>query len=342
LALISITGASLLSACSDTDTNETPRPSDGVEATGAPENSELGPVPDAEVLLATLEQTREVLGACSAVATTSSRRLTRICGVIQEQHEVLVRLIDAGGLETGNAATSTSEASDRAEETSSEEAASTGDDSEAQASAAAKAKTEAEAEAETTVATVLAAQSTGDEIAATLVTVSPTNLPTLMALHGQRAAAAETLGAPVKWPDVEGPLEAGAITVLAGLRQAVYGFEVLVARSTEKEREVYNEALIPLREASRIVTELAGPAAPVAPLGYGLPSGVATKEERRQLAKDLLAALPQAVIAGSAARAGDEDAITGTLRLLSLSVRLGTSFRVPMDPFPGLTVPASP
>ncbi len=331
---MSITVATLLSACSDTGTNATPRPSDGVEATAVSDDALLAPVADAEVLLATLEQTREVLGTCSVVATTASRRLTRICGVIQEQHDVLVRLIEAGGLQAGDDSTATSAPGD--------EAASTEDTNEAQASAAAKAKAEAEAEAELTVAAVLAKQSTGKDIVATIVSVSPTNLPTLMALHGQRAAAAEILGASVKWPDVEGPLGAGAITVLAGLRQAVYGFEVLVARSTEKEREAYKEALIPLREASRTVTELAGTAAPVAPLGYGLPSDVVDQEERRQLATDLLTALPQAVIAGSAARAGDEDAIVGTLRLVSLSVRLGTSFRVPTDPFPGLTVPAVP
>lgn len=357
---MSMTGAALLSACSDSDVDDAPLPSDGVEPTREPDPSVVADVPDAEMLLTTLTATREVLTACSAAADTASRRLTRICAVIDEQHDVLVRLIDAGGLEIGDSATATSVPGDDAATTAdadaatstsndkgsndkgSDEAASPGELSEAEASAVAKAKVKAEAEAETTVATLLAEQSTGASIVDALVAVSPTNLPTLMALHGQRAAAAEILGAPVKWPLVEGPLGPGAITVLAGLRQAVYGFEILVSRSTEKERETYNEALRPLREALRTVTELAGAAAPVAPLGYGLPSDVGNKEERRRLATDLLAALPQAVIAGSAARAGDKNAIGGTLRLMSLSVRLGTSFRVPAAPFPGLTVPTAP
>lgn len=351
LALISMTGATLLSACSDTGADDDPRPSDGVDGTGAPDNSETGPVPDAEVLLATLEQTRQVLGVCSTVSATTSRRLTRICGVIQEQHEVFVRLIEAGGLEKGDNSAATHEPADQAASTTASDAATSPNelsDGDEESGSAEKSSTEdlsekeAEAEAETAVATILAEQSTGAEIVATLVTVSAINLPTLIALHGHRAAAAEILGRPVKWPVVEGPLEAGAITILAGLRQAVYGLEVLVARSTEKEREAYNDALIPLREAARTVTELAGPAAPVAPLGYGLPGDVGTKKERQQLAKDLLSALPQAVIAGSAARAGDKNAIAGTLRLVSLSVRLGTSFRVPTAPFPGLTVPDVP
>lgn len=374
LVILSITGATLLSACTDSGPDDAPGPSDSAEPTKGPAPSDVTDVPDADVLLATLASTREMLAACSAVAETSSRRLKRTCAVIEEQHDVLVRLIDAGGLDIDDGATATSASGDdaistaktdavtstgadenggddRSSDTSSSDTSSSDSDSdqtsstselsEAQASAAAKAQAAAEAEAEMLVATLLAEQSTGASIVDTLAAVSPTNLPTLMALHGQRAAAAEILGATVRWPVVEGPLGSGAITVLAGLRQAVYGFEVLVARSTEKERDAYNEALGPLREASRTVTELAGPAAPVAPLGYGLPSDVGSEDQRRQLAKDLLTALTQAVIAGSAARAGDEDAIAGTLRLMSLSVRLGTSLRVPTTPFPGLTVPAS-
>lgn len=314
---MSIAGTALLSACSESVTDSAPGPSDDVAPTRELEPSVVTDVPDAEVLLATLAATREVLAACSSVAETSSRRLRRICAVITEQHDVLVRLIDAGGLDVQERTTATSVPGD--------------DDA-----------STADIDAEMTIATMLAKQSTGAGIVDTLATVSPTNLPTLLALHGQRAAAAEILGGPVKWPVVEGPLGPGAITVLAGLRQAVYGFEVLASRSTEKERQTYTEALRPLREASRTVTELAGPAAPVAPLGYGLPSGVENRDARRQLAKDLLAALPQAVIAGSAARAGDQDAIAGTVRLMSLSVRLGTIFRVPAAPFPGLRVPADP
>ena len=334
LAILSISGATLLSACSDSGLSDAPGPSDGLGPTREPDPAVSADVPDAEVLLATLTSTRAALAACSTVADTASQRLTRVCAVIEKQHDVLVRLIEAGSLDFDDRATATSLPGD--------EAASTGELSEAEASAVAKARVEAEAEAETTVASVLAEQSTGASIVDALIAVSPTNLPTLMALHGQRAAAAEILGAAVTWPEVAGPLGPGAITVVAGLRQAVYGFEILVSRSTKKERETYSAALRPLREASRTVTELAGEAAPVAPLGYGLPTDVENKEERRQLATDLLTALPQAVIAGSAARAGDRDAIAGTLRLMSLSVRLGMSFAVPTAPFPGLTVPDAP
>lgn len=322
LAVMAITGVTLLSACSDSGLDTDAGPSDGGGSTGGPGPAGVAEITDAAVLLATLTQTREVLAACEAVAENSTRRLRRICTVIEDQRDVLVRLLDAGGLNTDDQATATVVPDDEAAATGGPDAA--------------------EATAEMTVAALLAQQSSGAGMVDTLVTVSPTNLPTLMALHGQRAAAAQILGETLTWPTVQGPLDAGAITVLAGLRQAVYGFEVLVSRSSEKEREKYSKALASLREASRTVTELAGAAAPAAPLGYGLPNEVGTEDERRQLATDLLSALPQAVIAGSAARAGDEDAIGGTVRLMSLAVRLGASFAVPAAPFPGLTVPHDP
>jgi len=173
-----------------------------------------------------------------------------------------------------------------------------------------------------------------------LSAVSGSNLPTLLSLHGVRYACAERLGSPPGRTMLAGPTRAAAITLLAGLRQAVYGFEVLAARSSGEERERHRSALMTLRPLTRTVTELAGPAAPAAPLGYGWEQRLETESDRRRAARELAGALPAAVMAGASARAGDVDAIDGSLQALAAVLGVGVAVGVPVSGFPGLTVPA--
>ncbi len=172
-----------------------------------------------------------------------------------------------------------------------------------------------------------------------LAGASAANLPMLVSLYAERGAAAMLLGARVPWPPLAGPSGADAIGVLGGLRPAVYALEVAAARSSAAERERYEAALAPLRGLTRQVTELAGAAAPVAPLGYGLPGPLTTRAQRTDLVAQALRPLPAAVVAGTGGLAGDHAALSGSVRLLAEVLRVGHPFGLPVTGFPGMSVP---
>ncbi len=190
------------------------------------------------------------------------------------------------------------------------------------------------------LAQLLSRQSSGAVVADELATVSAANIATLMSLHGSRRACVEVLSEQPRSPTLSGPAGAGAITALAGLRQCQYGLEVLAARADDSEQATYLQALGRLRSPTQQLTELAGSAAPAAPLGYGIPSDITTVRQRRALAQQLLRAAAEAVIAGSSARSGDAAAIEGTVALMSVVTAVGESVGVPLSGFPGMTVPA--
>jgi len=179
----------------------------------------------------------------------------------------------------------------------------------------------------------------GEETQRVLRGVSGSNLPTLLSLHGARSAAAARLGFSPGWSPMAGPSGAAAITLLASLRQAVYGFEVLAARSRDQERTGYRAALSALRPLTRAVTDLAGPAAPAPPLGYAWRQPLDTPARRNRAAQELAEPLPAAAMAGASARAGDTDAIAGTLHVMHTVVGVGAGAGLPIVGFPGLTVP---
>ncbi|MGB6023019.1 MAG: hypothetical protein WBG89_11900 [Ornithinimicrobium sp.] len=313
VAMSAMVGAGL-AACSGDASHSPPEPSGDRD-----QESPRAQAPDLAVLEATLTRTRDLI---TAGPTDRDDELTRsvlaIRTALVTQEGVLTTMVQVGGGQDGDqGSTSTSPPFD--------EAATTSDtgrrfDPEEWADA-------------------LARSSLEEEIQDELSEVTGPNLPTLMSLHGQRVAAARLLGASSTSVSVRGPSGAGAITVLAGLRQAAYGLEVLAARSSADERETYREALSALRGPTRRLTELAGGAAPAPPLGYGLPEALSTRRERRDTAQLLFLALSQSIIAGSSARASDDDAIAGTVALMALSVQVGFSFAVPMAGFPGLDVP---
>ena len=173
-----------------------------------------------------------------------------------------------------------------------------------------------------------------------LAEVSRANLPMLLALTAQRGAMAQLFGQEPSWPDLTGPTEAAANNLLNVYRPAVYGFEVIAARSHQEERAAYRAVLGPLRTATRQLTELAGKAAAPAPLGYGLPQDVDTAEARGALAGELMAALPPSIMAQTAAFSGDEAAVAGSVRLLADAVRLAQPWN-PVTGFPGMRVPGA-
>ncbi len=310
MTALAVTG---LTGCSEDPGPARPGPSGG-------EDLAPPPAPDMPVLRATLTRTRASISASAAGEDPdSSRTMDATRTALQTQERVLTQLVQAGG--------DSSETTDMTSAPDSDAATSTGSGPSVDPAV---------------LADVLLQSSLGEVIRQELSTVTGINLPTLMALHGQRVAAARLLGARVSLPALRGPSGAGAITVLAGLRQAVYGLEVLAARSEAGESETYRDALTTLRGPTRMVTALAGAAAPAPPLGYGLPTGLSTSPERREAAQQLLIALSQSVIAGSSARAFNDDAIGGTIALMAMSVEVGTTFNVPMAGFPGLSVPQAP
>jgi hypothetical protein len=278
------------------------------------------PLADTALLLRIWQDTQDLQRDANAVSAPRDRRgalveTRRILGI---QEAVLGRLVRAQGggtsPESGDAATTTPLA-DSASDT-------TGPAPD--------------------LAEVAAALSPLDRLPGSLEGVSPSNLPTLMSLYGVRFAAAQMLGRSLDWTPPAGPSGASAVTLLAGLRQAVYGFEVIAARAGGGERERYRAALTTLRPMMRTVTELAGEAAPAAPLGYGWDARVDSEAARLRAARELSRPLPAAVIAGSSARAGDGDAITGTVQAMATVVGVGREMGVPLSGFPGLSVPELP
>ncbi|MBA2697110.1 MAG: hypothetical protein H0U62_15035, partial [Actinobacteria bacterium] len=168
---------------------------------------------------------------------------------------------------------------------------------------------------------------------------SAANLPMLVSLHGERAAAALLLGGRISWPTLSRPAGARTVGLLAALRPAVYTLEVVAARASGEERGRFESVLASLGGLTRQVTELAGPAAPAAPLGYGLPEPLSTPAQRARLVTQALQPLPAAVVVGTAGLTGDSAGINGSVRLLAEVTRLGHPFGLPVTGFPGMTVP---
>lgn len=178
------------------------------------------------------------------------------------------------------------------------------------------------------------------EVLGALTAVSAPNLPVLIAIAGQRGATAALFGAEPDWPDLTGPTDAAAAGLLSAYHPAVYGFEVLAARSRGDERAAYERVLDPLRQATRQITALAGDAAAPPPLGYGMPEGTDSAEGRARIAGDLTATLAPTIMAATQTFTGDLDAVTGTVRLLAQAVQLARPW-TPMTGFPGLQVPGA-
>ncbi|GGK62036.1 hypothetical protein GCM10011509_08060 [Ornithinimicrobium pekingense] len=174
-----------------------------------------------------------------------------------------------------------------------------------------------------------------------LSTATPTNLLLLASLTAQHVASAAWLGSPVEWGPLPGPSGAAAVPVLAAARPAVFGLEVVAARSApdSDERADYEAVLVPLRGLTRQLSTLAGQAAPVAPLGYDLPEPLETAEERRDLARRLVADLGPATLEAAQRVPGDLAQLTGVVRIVSEAATWGALLGGSRRAFPGMTLP---
>jgi hypothetical protein len=290
---------------------------------------------DVVLMLATLQRTRSLqLLAAGLVAQATSPLLPEIESSLSQQSDVLERLLRAADVDPGPAPVPPTPGTDGAHRSAGQDSAerSAGDDASATSGGVPRADRIA------ALADGLAQDATQDALAE-VAGASAANLPTLVALHGQRAAAAVLLRRRLPWPDPTAPTGPAAVATLVALRQAVYALEVAAARSDGDEREGFEEVLGPVRRLTEEVRALAGPAAPAPPLGYAVPLDLGSARRRSALVATTLAAVPAAVLDGSAALAGDLPGVTGSVRVLAEVVPPAHRLGVALEPFPGLRLP---
>lgn len=177
------------------------------------------------------------------------------------------------------------------------------------------------------------------ELVELVAQASPTNLPMLTSLASAHAVAAEQLGARVAWEPLTGPPGAAAVPILAALRPAIFGLEVLSARSRGEERADYETVLGEVRSLTRQLTTLAGEAAPVAPMGYDLPEPLESARQRRRLSRALVADIAPAALSTVDRVRGEVDHLTSVARVVSSAALWGARLNAQPEPFPGMTLP---
>ena len=168
---------------------------------------------------------------------------------------------------------------------------------------------------------------------------TPTNLAMLCSLAAQHGASAGLLGASVPWPPLAGPAGAPAVQVLAVTRPAVFGLEVVAARSRGEERASYESVLRPLVVVTRQLETLAGETAPVPPLGYDLPEPLETSAQRRELARALVADIAPATLSASVQLPGDAAQLGGVVRIVAETVAWAAALEEELQAFPGMVLP---
>lgn len=171
---------------------------------------------------------------------------------------------------------------------------------------------------------------------ARLAEVSSANLGVLGTLLAQQAAAGTLLGHAPAWPVITGPTRDPAAALLTATRSAVYGFQVLAARTPLKQRGVATTTLTTVRSQSDTLETLAGTSAAPPPMGYQLPFPVTDAASRRRLGQQLLTRLIASTASILNASSPEANAAAGVVQLLSAQVVLGARWGVPLTPFPGL------
>lgn len=338
LAAIAVGLGTVLAGCDGSPTAEDSPVPPGPrrpEATTVPAPSPPS-APDATELTRALTRARQLAATARAISGADGWRRTaheQVRAALDEQVRVLEELLRAGGLPVP---TPSDTVGDRGTVTatvpSPDVGTLTGDAATRTAGAADRAHEQLQGLGRSCLEDV-----STDSLRAVTALSAP-NLPVLAAICGQRGATAALFAADPEWGELTGPTGASAAGVLGAYQPAVYGFEVLAARAHGDEREGYERVLGPLRRTTRQLLDLAGDAATPAPLGYGLPDGTDSVEGRRRLAAALTGALAPAVMGPAQAYVGDYDAVAGTVRLLAEAVHLSRPW-VPMTGFPGLRVP---
>jgi hypothetical protein len=169
--------------------------------------------------------------------------------------------------------------------------------------------------------------------------VSETNVALLASLAAQHHAAARLLGAEPPRPHLAGPGRDLAARLLGSARAAVYGFEVITAQTPTDQRKAPAATLASLESLSSTLERLAGRSASTPPMAYQLPFRVHDAATRTKLARHVLTGLSTSTAALLEAAAGEPDALTGLVLVLSDVVVLGRDWGVPLTPFPGLQQP---
>lgn len=171
---------------------------------------------------------------------------------------------------------------------------------------------------------------------AALAGVSVTHLALLLALTAQRAAAATLLGAPPRWDPPTGPTSQAVVPQLAATRAAVYAFQVVAAQSDKPTRPLALRTLGALQARAAVQEVRAGSAAGPPPLGYRLPFPVDDPRAARRLAGVVLGRLMLESAGAALPLAGDQAALTSTVRWLAETQLLAIQWGGRLAAFPGL------
>lgn len=166
-----------------------------------------------------------------------------------------------------------------------------------------------------------------------------TNRAVLTSLLAQHSEAARLLGAAVHHEPLVGPVGAAAVPVLQVTRPAVFGLEVVAARSRGEERELYESVLRPLQRITRSLTSLAGEAAPVPPLGYDLPEPLDDEPSRMALARGLVQDVAPAALSAVGRAGSDVGQLRSVVRIVAESAAWSRELGAEAVPFPGMTLP---
>ena len=172
-----------------------------------------------------------------------------------------------------------------------------------------------------------------------LAGATPAHLPLLAALTAQRAAAVTLLGGSVHWAASSVAPRAAAPGLLAAVRSATYGLEVVAAQSGAAGRARALAVLATLRPREEQLQALAGADADAPPLGYRLPFAVATPASAARLARALLPDLLLSVGSAYGASAGDRAGLVGLVRWSAQLQGQAGAWGAAPTPFPGLTTP---
>ncbi|MDF8263291.1 hypothetical protein [Luteipulveratus flavus] len=173
---------------------------------------------------------------------------------------------------------------------------------------------------------------------ADLARTTAAHLPMLAAVAATRGAAATLAGHSPTWPNVTMPPAAVCVALLAAVRPAVYGVEVVAAGvRANAERKAMRSLLKGLYADRSRLEAAAGTAAPPPPLSYPLPPTASTPQARRQVVAGLLAPVVTATAAQVIQVRGEAAPLTGLLDLWSGAVARAWSWGVPPTPFPGLS-----
>ncbi|AKU16473.1 DUF4439 domain-containing protein [Luteipulveratus mongoliensis] len=171
---------------------------------------------------------------------------------------------------------------------------------------------------------------------ADIARASTTYVPMLAAVLASRGAAGQSLGQAPVWPAARMP-SALAVSLLAAVRPAVYGFEMIAARTPSKERKPVRATLKQLYAARSSLEAAAGAAAPPAQLTYQLPFAITDASSRSRLAQELLTAMVTTAAGQAAGVRGRPADLSGLLDVWSTAIALSWTWGVAPTAFPGLT-----